>query len=194
MMTHELPQRKKLILIVGDSGIAPSRLAEYAYYITVFYGMMGEKLGLPTSGIGAGMLVVLAAYCTLSLGSQAKAVYRSIALPLGCALSYLVVQLALHNESFEGEYVRSFIPWILTLVIVQSLSLRRGFLHCLALAMFISGLAFLPYLQIKTGDDPVARVGLNQVGGSLSNPNALAEWFGFCCVYFTIVGNENKRL
>jgi O-antigen ligase len=194
MMTHELPQRKKLILIVGDSGIAPSRLAEYAYYITIFYGIMGEAWGLSASGIGAGMLVILAAYCTQSLGSQAKAVYRSIALPLGCALSYLVVQLALHNESLEVEYVRSFIPWILTLVIVQSLSLRRGFLHRFALAMFISGLAFLPYMQIKTGNDPVARVGLTQVGGSLGNPNALAEWFGFCYVYFIIVGNETKRI
>jgi O-antigen ligase len=194
MMTHELPQRKKLILIVGDSGIAPSRPAEYAYYIAVFYGIMGETLGLPTAGIGAGMLVVLAAYCTMSLGSQAKAVYRSIALPLGCAFSYLVVQLALHNESLGEEYVRSFIPWILTLVIVQSLSLRRGFLHRFALVMFISGLAFLPYMQVKTGHDPVARVGLSQVGGAIGNPNALAEWFGFCCVYFIIVANETKRL
>lgn len=190
-MTHELPRRKKLILIVGDSGIAPSRPAEYAYYFAILYGIMGTAWGLPTSGVGAGILVILAAYCTMSLGSQAKAVYRSIALPLGCALSYLVVQLTLHNESLEEGYVRSFIPWILTLVIVQSLSLRRGFLHRFALATFIIGLTFLPYLQIKTGKDPVARVGLNY---GLTNPNALAEWFGFCCVYFTIAANETKRL
>jgi O-antigen ligase len=31
------------------------------------------------------------------------------------------------------------------------------------------------------------------ISGLLSNPNGLAEWFGFCAVYFAIFGLETKR-
>jgi hypothetical protein len=91
---------------------------------------------------------------------------------------------------------RAFVTWILTLIIIQSLYLRRGFLHRCALALFVMGLTTLPYLMLKgaiigTTDERVAVDSM--VSGDFNNSNGLGGWFGFCCLYFTIVGVETRR-
>jgi O-antigen ligase len=167
-------------------------LLEYSYYTSVFYQIFGSTWGLSVGMLGVGMLMVLAAFCLTRLGSQAMTVYTPIAYPLGCAFSLIWLQVFLHGESLMGEYVRPFIPWVLTLIIVQSLSLRQGFLRRFALVAFLIGLAALPHLQVSGSNLEYERLGLEQTGG-LSNPNDLAAWYGFCATYFIIVGIDTKR-
>jgi len=185
------PQRVRVIHIVNHSSDAPPRFAEYTYYALVFYAMMAPMLGLSVPLLGAGMMAILAVYCVLRFGPRIRTVYTPIALPLGCGISFIVVQLLLHGEPLE--LVRDFVPWMLALLIVQSLSLRQGFLHRFVFAAFVIGLTTLPYLRVfgSISADSV-RLGLER-GITLANPNALGEWFGFCCVYFTIAGLETKR-
>jgi hypothetical protein len=98
----------------------------------------------------------------------------------------------MHGKSLES--VKDFVFWMLTLMIVQSLALRRGFLHRLAFAVFIIGLTTLPYLQVIPGQASIERMKLDRTGSiSIANPNDLVAWFGFYCVYFTIAGLETKR-
>src|SRR5262249_2798018 len=76
-----------------------------------------------------------------------------------------------------------------------SLYLRRGFLHRCALVLFVIGLITLPYLTFKgsvTGGREQAAVS-SMVTGAFTNSNSFGAWFGFCCLYFTIVAIEAKR-
>jgi O-Antigen ligase len=180
---YTAPQRIKVVHIPN--------LLEYSYYASVFYQIFGSTWGLSVGMLGVGMLMVLAAFCLMRLGSQALTVYSPIAYPLGCGFSLVWLQVFLHGESLMGEYVRPFVPWMLTLIIVQSLSLRQGFFRRFALVASLIGLAALPYLQVSASPE-YERVGLEQTGG-LSNSNDLAAWFGFCATYFIIVGIETKR-
>jgi O-antigen ligase len=190
MTMYGRPQDAKAILIVNNSRGAPPRMVEYTYYATFLYASMGPALGLSVGLLPTGMMAVLAAFCVMHAGSRARAVYAPIVFPLSCAISYIAVQLAVHGESFMAETVRPFVPWMLLLVIIQSLSLRQGFSHRFTLVVFVIGLASLPYLRF-VGDGDISRAGLDQM--SIGNSNDLAAWFGFCCVYFTVFSMDTKR-
>ncbi len=192
MMMHGLPRHAKMIRM-SNAADAPPRFVEHAYYALVFYAIMGPALGLSVDFLGAGALATLAAFCIMRLGSRAIGVYTPFAFPLGCAISYLAVQVIVHGESLMEPTLRWVVTWLMALIVVWSLSLRQGFLHRFALATFVIGLALLPYLRL--GYVTVAgyeRAGLDSTVG-LSNPNDLAAWFGFCSVYFIIAGIETKR-
>jgi O-antigen ligase len=181
------------VLIEKGLGGAPPTAVECAYYGVVLYAIMGPAIGLSMGMVGAGTLAVLAAVCITRLGSQAMTIFSAIAYPLGCAISFLVVQLIIYDESIMREPLREFISWMLSLVVVYSLSLRRGFLHRFALVAFAIGLTWLPYLQIQEHRAELDRVGLDRKVSN-ANPNDLAAWFGFCAVYFFVVGIEAKRI
>src|SRR5438128_2588479 len=132
-LMHQLPQHAK-VMRVSNSIDAPPWFVEYAYYALVFNGIMGPSLGLSINFVGAGALAALAAFCLMRVGSRAIRIYTPIAYPLGCAMSYLAVQVVAHGESLES--VRWVISWILGLIVVWSLFLRQGFLHRFALAAF----------------------------------------------------------
>jgi O-antigen ligase len=102
----------------------------------------------------------------------------------------VAIQVLVIGEPAMGGGVREIIAWMLGLVIVQSLALRRGFLHRFAIAMSLVGVSMLPYLTAFTGDQ--SRTGLAHAI-TIANPNDLGAWFGFCCVYFAILGLETRR-
>lgn len=193
---HVLAPRVRMMRLLINSTDAPPCLVEYAYYVLLFYGIMGSALGLSVGMLGAGMLAVLAGFCVMRLGSSARAIYAPIIFPIGCAMSHIAVQLALHGESLMGDHVRDYVTWILALVVIQSLSVRKGFLHRFAFAALMIGLTTLPYLRVYEELDVLVyeRTRLDSVVSLLSNPNGLGAWFGFCVVYFTIVGIESKRI
>jgi O-antigen ligase len=71
--------------------------------------------------------------------------------------------------------------------------MRKGFLHRYALASGVIGVLLLPHLNLSyevTAE--YQRAGLDTSVG-LSNGNALAAWFGFCCVYAIVRGIETTR-
>jgi O-antigen ligase len=156
--------------------------------------MFGSVLGISVPFIAGGMLPVLAAFCIIRLGWRATAVYAPLKLPLVFTMSYLVVQITFHDASIMQE--NAFFTWILALIIIQSLCLRRGFLHRCALVLFVVGLITLPYLTFKgsaAGGREQAAVSA-MVTGAFTNSNSFGAWFGFCCLYFTIVALETKRV
>jgi O-antigen ligase len=57
---------------------------------------------------------------------------------------------------------------------------------------FFIGLVSLPFLKYQSITSEVARIGGGEASG-LANGNVLAMWFGFCSVYFFIVGVETRR-
>ncbi len=192
MIMYEPTQHAKPIRLLYSPVGAPPSTVEYAYYALVFYGIMGSALGMSIALLGAGGLAVLAAVCIWRLGLQAWRVYTPIMLPIACAVSFVAVQIAIHGESLmDQQYLRPFVPWMLSLIIVYSLSLRQGFLHRFVLVAFVIGLSTVPFLDFAYFGSQ-GRVGLERgIGGA--NPNDLAGWWGFLFVYFTVVGLETKR-
>ena len=188
-------QHIKAIRIVNDSRFVPPRWVEYAYYAYVFYGMVGPAWGLSVGMLSGGMLAVLAVFCIMRLGSRATPVYEPIALPFGCTISYVILQLFVHGASLMDGSVRGFIDWIQMLIIVQGLALRHGFLHRFALAAFVMGLPGLQHLKVAERAGGYERVGLERGKNeyALANANSLGSWFGFCAVYFILVAIETKR-
>ena len=171
---------------------APSSVVEYAYYGLLLHQTVGEAWGLEVRLLPTGILLGLACLCVLYSGPRAIDVYRPIAFALGCAIFTLFIQMVVHQESILEEQMRSFVTWIPTLIILQSLCWRKGFLHRFALMAFLIGCATLPFLEIKTEADEFVRMGISR-GVGLANPNALGLWFSFCTVYFLVAGLKAKN-
>lgn len=168
----------------------PPIAIEYLFYAQVFYSIMGSFLGVSIGMLGFGMLVFASGACLLWVGTSAPVILTPVLLPIACAVSYIAVQMVVHRQPVGGEYIREFVPWILALIVTQCLALRRGFLHRAALVVLGIGLLTIPYLRTFVND--ASRVGLAR-GIVIANPNDLGAWFGFCCVYLTLVGLETRR-
>jgi O-antigen ligase len=170
----------------------PSQSLEYGYYLSIFYMVMSPALGLSVSLLGAAFLAALAGFCFRRVGRNARVVFSPLVFPSSCAASVLLIHTLVHGDSILQSNSRNFITWILALVVVQSLVLRPGFLRRFAIALFLLGLCMLPYMNLYggAGDD---RFGL-EGGVAFGNPNDLAAFFGFCCLYFTIAGIETRQL
>ena len=144
--------------------------------------------------LGAVMLTGLAALCAKHLGFGLAA-FQTIKFPVAFALSSIAVQVLVHGESVMADHVRALINFINTLIVIQTLTLRPGFLNRYMIVMLLNGLSLLPLLRIEALPGGVARADLDRSLGSsaLSNANALGANFGFYAAYFTILGLEGKR-
>src|SRR5262249_17520571 len=58
------------------------------------------------------------------------------------------------------------------------------------IAVFLIGVSTLPFMTAF--QNAADRAGLEK-GIGIGNPNDLGAWFGFCAVYFTILGIETRR-
>jgi hypothetical protein len=160
------------------------------YFAQVFYAILGPAFGISISGLGFLGLASLAGLCVIRNVGVALSVAQLVLLPLSCGASLVLVQTLAHGQSFLDDSNREFIVWMMGLFVAQSLALRRGFLHRLGFVVLAIGLLTLPYLQFRgTG----TRTGLDN-SITIANPNDLGAWFGFCLVYFTILGVQTRRL
>src|SRR5262249_1937278 len=184
-----LPQRAKRIHFVHSAGWVPSNRVEYLYFFVVFYSLLSEHLGIQVPLLATAILAALAGFCIMRQRSRGKKIYGPVALLFACGISFILVQIAIHDEPTLSDVNRAFINWMLALVVVRSLSFRPGFPHRLTIVLFVLGLITLPYLSFET-----ERVRIDaMISGQLTNAIGLAEWFGFCLVYFAIYGLETRR-
>lgn len=203
--SRSVPQPYKMIRMVryaarsrggytkNKIGIAPPRILEYGFYASLWYAILGPAVGLTAGFVGAGFLALLAGLCIIWHGSQVLEVYRPIGVPLLCGACFVVIQTLLHGESLMEEYVRAFVTWMLTLMVVRSLSLRLDFLHRFAIVALVIGLALLPFIKFTSSVSGPGRAELDRSLG-LNNSNEFGAWFGFCALYFLIVGIETRRI
>jgi O-antigen ligase len=169
----------------------PGFTLEFWYYAQVVYAAMGAAVGLSTGFVGIAGLSVLTLLCFLHCAKRPLAVILPLALLAAFAVSQTLVLMVVFGEQMMGPVLRPMVSWTLNLLIVQCLALRRGFLHRSAIATFVIGLCMLPFMVTDFAGSR-GRVGL--LGISIGNPNSLAAWFGFCCVYFVVVALESKRM
>jgi O-antigen ligase len=176
---------------------APPAVLEGAFYAYLLYANLGPEFGLVIPMAGLASLMALAACFALRRGSTIAGVIHSIRLPLACAVSFVLVRMFVHGDSISAEYVKEGPAWVCTLVIAHSLYLRPGFLQRFPLAMFAIGLPALRSLRLadwgvttSAGEAVVRAAG----SGPLSNSNGMAYWFGFCAIYFAVVGLETRRM
>ncbi|GJL62956.1 MAG: hypothetical protein NPIRA04_16100 [Nitrospirales bacterium] len=170
----------------------PSYLVEYAFYGLQFYLMLGEVLGLSIPLLGAGVLVVLVTFSFMHAGARVMGLIRPIAPALLCALSTIVLQLVIHEETIAHSEMRSYVTWAWSLVVVQMLLLRPQFFHRFAWVSFFLACGTLPFIKVYVSTGELTRIGATS-GVGLANPNAFAMWFGFCYVYFLVLGLETKN-
>ncbi len=171
---------------------SPSYLLEYGFYAVLLYGMLGDAWGISVRFVGAGLLAGLAVLCLMHAGQRAAGVYRPIVFGLGCGVFILLIQGLVHGESLAQTDMRGTVTWILSLLVIQTLSFRKGFLHRFAIVAFMIGCGTLPYLKTYLATEELVRVGVSSNVG-LSNPNAFGMWFGFCYVYFLVKGLETQH-
>lgn len=171
---------------------APPDWAEKAYYALTVYAVMCTVWHIDVPMLGSLAMALLAGYCAQHAVLHSVTVRRALALPFLCALTLLSVQLLFHGEPLQAEFVQTFVTWMMSLVIVQSLALRAGFIHRFALMCFAIGLLTLPYMRFAMDVGGSQRLGLDRRVG-FSNPNDLGAWFGFCALYFVVLAIESKR-
>ncbi len=189
MNTHASPYAKKVIPAGTWTVSTPSGIVEYGFYFYMFYMLLGGVFGLFVNNLASALLVLLVFVCLYEIGSQAMTVIGLAAFPLGCGVAYTFIQLVLHEESIT-ETVRPFLLWMLLLFLVQALALRENFLHRFVLVMFFIGLIALPYLssyQSGPKGGTMQRAVLDKAIG-FSHTNSIAAWYGFCAVYFVVLG------
>ncbi len=170
----------------------PSSKIEYTFYLSLLYSILSDVLDISVPLLGSAVVLGISAICIWSLGSYAKTVYGPIAMLILFVASMVVVQVVVHEESPIADNLRPFMVWILQLIVVQSLYLRQGFCRRFPLVLLIFGAIALPFLTFGGAEVQMARAEAG-FGGSLSHPGGLAEWFGFCCIYFAILGLETNR-
>ena len=169
---------------------APPAFYEYGFYAVMTYAHLGLAWGLNVPSMGATALVLLAVACLVNVRFRIVKVFIPIGFALCCGVSVIAVQVAIHSDDSFAE-TTPFMTWLIMLIIVRTLSLREGFLHRFALAALGMGLLTLPFLSFDYGDGAI-RASVRGTG--LSNPNVLALWFGFCYVYFLVLGIETRTL
>jgi O-antigen ligase len=175
---------------IREAASSPPAFLEYTWYVLLAYAMLGQAWGVVIPSVGGALLAVLAAACFLSINAQPCRVYAPAFWALCTGISIIAVQFFFYSaQSFESSI--TFIGWLFTLIIVQALSLRPGFLHRFALVAFVIGLGVLPYVG-GLADGKLLRA--SAVGTGISNPNALGMWFGFCTVYFIFWGMQSYDL
>jgi O-antigen ligase len=189
---QQLTKNTQAVGVVYSSPWTPHWTVECGYYLYMFYAVFGSVWGLSLPPMfGGGMIAALSGFCIVRLKSDLRRLLAPIALLLGCLISFLVIQIAVYGESLTGSTTRGFIICILGLILVRSLCLRPGLGHRFTIVLFLIGLTALPYIGFKAGVD---RAFIEEaVSGNLSNANGLAEWFGFCALYFGILGLETRR-
>jgi O-antigen ligase len=165
---------------------------EYSYYAIFFYSAMAVAWGLSVNMLVSGMLATLAVVCVTFCRSRLMRVYAPIVPLLSFATSYIAVQVFVHGEPFMGDTVRPFVPWMLMVIVTQTLSLRRGFSLRFAFVILLFLLTTLRHLGFVS-DGGVLRANLDSTLFSIANPNDLAAWFGFCAVYFITFAIEMRR-
>ena len=172
----------------------PPWFIEYGFYATVVYSLLGPVLGLQIDRLGIVMLVGLASLSSLYIMERPRDFFRTLVFPVGLVISFLLIQMMYHGLSINQGYVKPFIPWICTLFVVLALTGRPGFFHRFMIFALLIGSIFLFFLDFREGGDGVVRMGLEKgaVGG-MSNPNSLGAWFGFCTVYFFMLGLVTGR-
>jgi O-antigen ligase len=172
----------------------PSRNLEVGFYAAMVYSLTADVWGITIPMFAGALTLAIAALCIWELRTFAKSAYAPIWLLLACAISYILVQVVMHEESIRSESIRPFIVWIMQLLVVHSLCLRPGFSRRYPLVLFCIAALSLPYLAYNTG--PVERAHVQRdlgLGGGLASVNGLGEWFGFFAIYFAICGLETNR-
>lgn len=193
-MTARNPSRLVNSASLAKQGdMAPPPAFEYAFYLVFFYANLSVPLGVSIPLLGAAMVAALAAWCLQS--KWRRVITGSIRWPLAWVLSLVAIQVLIHGESIMDSGLRNWITMGFVFILVQTLALRRGFLHRSAIVYLIIGLLSLP-LFAKSGGDEAQRLSLDYSAGAsgmLSNANSLAAYFGFLGVYFIVYGLEKKR-
>ncbi len=129
----------------------PSWKVECAYYLATIYFIAAPAVGLEVPGLGGAMQLAIAATCIRQLRGSLKAIYGPITLLLACAISFLCVQIVVHDVFIMDETIRPFILWIFGLIIVPALCLRRGFFLRYPVFLFVIG-ADSPLSGVRPGE------------------------------------------
>jgi O-antigen ligase len=166
--------------------LKPSALVEYGFYFYMFYTILGGVFGLWINNLASAFLVLLFILCLSDIGTQAMTIIRLVAYPLFCGFVYMFVQFVVFEEPSIDTY-RAFIIWMLSLFVMQVLAFRANFLHRFVAVMLLLGLVALPYIRFYQAGAAAQRAGLSK-GIGFGGTNAMGEWYGFCAVYFFVLG------
>jgi O-antigen ligase len=189
-MTPSTKYPQDVGVIYSSPQTVPSAV-EYAYYVYLVHAIFGSLWGMSLPLLGGGTIAGLSAFCVWRQKSDLATLLVPLNLLLACLFSFLFMQVVIFGESITESTSRGFIITILHLILIRCLTLRPGFGHRLAFVLFFVGLAVLPYIGFKVG---LERAYIEEgVAGNFTNANGLAEWFGFCALYFGVFGLETKR-
>ena len=169
----------------------PTGKLECIYYLAMGLPLIGPAVGLEIRYSGVVTIAVFVA-CVLRVQPLTKAVFAPIALLAACVISFLPIQILVHRESIFAEGITHYIYWLMNLMIVHSLCLRRGFSFRFPLVMFATCVIAILFVGYTIGEDARGTVD-TEVAGELRTPAAFAQWFGFLAIYFVIVGLNGQR-
>jgi O-antigen ligase len=193
-MITQAPRYEEQVIPSGSLTVSPpSGFLEYGFYLYMLYVLLGGAFGLFINNLASGLLILLLILCLSELGVQVISVIKVLAFPLGCGVALVFIQLFFFDESIMGT-VRPFLIWMVLQVLIQVLTVRVHFLHRFVVLMLFIGMAALPYLSFYEADvkgGTMQRAVLDRAIG-FSQTNEMGAWYGFCAVYFMVLGASAK--
>src|SRR4051812_44131236 len=108
-MILQAPRQGDTQRIAYAAAPMPSAWIEYAYYLSLLYSMLAPGLGLEIPLLASAFNLLLAAICVQQLRSSARIVYAPLALLITCAITFVLVQVVVHDLSLMEEGIKTFI-------------------------------------------------------------------------------------
>ena len=177
-------------------GLTPSNILEFFFYLHIFYSIFGVRLGIDIPFFGAVWLGVLSMW-SIFLWRGRIVAREGIGLVFAVVFLYVLVQNLVFKIPISDPFVRPFINWVTTALVMAVLVTNNGFLKRLSVVMFIVSLLLLPSMVFMESSSGLLRARLD-AGSGIDNPNDFAAWIGFSCLIFWLWGstqnNSGKKL
>ena len=99
-------QARQLNRLVNLAVRIPSSKVEYVFYLTLLYSVTNGLYGGP-GFLTSVLMLGIAGFCLVQFGSHAKTVYAPIALLIGFVITFLLVQVVIHDISISDESIKT---------------------------------------------------------------------------------------
>jgi O-antigen ligase len=167
-----------------------AKTLETLFLAYLIYSLTAVPLGINVPYLAGGWLSLIAFLSFFNVDWK-KSSRTPMILILAISISFLLIQFLVYENSLSASYMWPFVMWVISAMIMFTLSERPGFIKRLAVVMFFIGLYLRLFVITKM--DIVARQRLES-GSGIDNSNDYAAWVGFCALVFWLWNwNSTKK-
>lgn len=166
-----------------------ANLLEFLFFFYLIYSNISTPLGFYIPYVAGVLLPAIAVMSLININWKGSTIIPMI-LIVCVAITFWTIQILVFETPFSYTYMRSFLDWVVSAVVILSLSEQNGFINRLAVVMFLIALTLLPFVNTVT---EIVERQMVETGTNLENTNTWAAWLGFCALVFWLWGWKQQK-